>query len=242
LPLTRVLAQAFTEEVRPDAQIIVHESIGSSGGLAAARDGAIDLGLVSRPLHPHEMVGDTWVRTYARVAVVFAANPSVPRQDLSPEEVLSLYAGDLDQWPDRGKVVVLQRERGDSSTLVASQGIPGFEGVDESARSARRWRVLYHDRTMQEALISTPGAVGLFDHGAAVVQHLPLKILAFGGVRPTAGTVLDGRYPLHKPLSFVAKRPPVGVAAEFIDFVFGERGQALIRDSGYAPARKTGGG
>lgn len=245
LPLTRVLAAAYVE-LYPESPVVVHPSIGSSGGVAAVRDGAIDLAVVSRPLKPREISGGFEAIPYAMDAVVFAAHPTVPISDVQATDVLALYSGERRTWSDGSKVVVLQRERGDSNHRAAHQLIDGLAQVDESAWDEHRWRVLYHDKGMQDALVSTPGAIGLFDQGAAVVQDLPLKVLSFDGVKPGEMSVLAGDYPLVKTLSFVL--PPErelsdaqqGKIDRFLRFVASDDGIHLIRTSGYIPLGKDG--
>jgi phosphate transport system substrate-binding protein len=100
--------------------------------------------------------------------------------------------------------------------------------------------VLTHDHDMQEALLSTPGAVGLFDLGAMVSQDLPLKVLALGGISPSPERVMDGAYPLSKELAFVCQGAPRGPAARLLDFVFSAAGRALILSEGYIPLPRRG--
>ncbi len=235
LPLTRALADAFLAK-RPWLRVRVHESIGSSGGVRASHDRAVEIGLVSRPLKPEEQALGLTAIPYARVAVVVAANPTVPTRGLTREQLLALYDGREQFWSDGSEVVVYQREPGDSGHLAARQAIPGFTEVDERALEQRRWSVLFHDRAMQEALVSTPGAIGLFDQGLAVIQDLPLVLLEYEGKRPTEDSVQTGSYPITKDLSFVMLiDDPDPLANEFISFVFSADGQKLIRESGYVP-------
>lgn len=245
LPLTRVLAAAYVE-LHPHSPVVVHPSIGSSGGTAAARDGAIDLALISRPLKPAEVQAGLEAIPYAIDAVVFAAHPTVPIDNLQPEDVVDLYSGTQSEWADGSTVVVLQRERGDSNHRAAHTLIEGLDEVDEAAWDAHRWRVLYHDKGMQDALVSTPGSIGLFDQGAAEVQDLPLKVLSFDGVEPSEATVRSGEYPLSKTLSFVF--PPEAELSDgqrekidrFLDFVESQDGMHLVRQSGYIPLDEQG--
>lgn len=235
LPLTRALADAFLVK-RPWLRVRVHESIGSSGGTRAAHDRAVEIGLVSRPLKPDEQAFGLTVIPYARVAVVVAANPTVPTRGLSRAELLALYDGDRQFWSDGSEVVVYLREPGDSGHLSARLAIPGFAEVDERALAERRWSVLFNDRAMQEALVATPGAIGLLDQGLAVIQDLPLALLEYEGKRPTIDNVLSGNYPIIKDLAFVIPTDdPDPLAYEFMAFVFSADGQKLIRESGYVP-------
>jgi phosphate transport system substrate-binding protein len=235
LPLTRALADAFLAR-RPWLRVRVHESIGSSGGTRATHDRAVEIGLVSRPLKPDEQAFGLTVIPYARVAVVVAANPTVPTRGLSREELLALYDGDQQFWSDGSEVVVYLREPGDSGHHSARQAIPGFAEVDERALAERRWSVLFNDRAMQEALVATPGAIGLLDQGLAVIQDLPLALLEYEGKRPTQENVRSGAYPIIKDLAFVIPDDDHDpLAYEFIAFVFSADGQKVIRESGYVP-------
>jgi phosphate transport system substrate-binding protein len=235
LPVTNALANAFMAR-RPWLRVRVHESIGSGGGVNATLDRAIDVGLISRPLAPKERDGGLVAIAYARVAVVVATNPSVPLRNITRAELLDLYAGRATFWQDGSPVELLKREPGDSSHIAMYAAVPEFEAVDADAWASDRGRPLLTDRAMQEALVMTPGAVGLFDQGLAVSQNLPIAVLEFEGQRPNEESVRSGRYPIFKDLAFVLPSDdPDPLAAEFIAFVFSTEGQELIRQSGYVP-------
>ena len=236
LPLTRRLAEAFMR--RPDGcPVVVHRSIGSRGGVQAVRDRRIHLGLVSRGLHPKEKTGALKVYPYAKVSVVVAAHPTVPESGLSREELLSLFAGDKTRWSDGSEVVLLQRGRGDSSHLAVGKVIPKFQETDEQARREGRFRVLFSDRAMGNHLVSTRGAVGLYDLGAVVSGRLPLKVLGVDGVKPSQESLeKDLRsYPFWKTLSFVSRGALKGATLRFVRFVWSPEGRRIVRRNGYLP-------
>jgi len=234
LPITRALAEAF-QVGRPDLHVVVFASIGSTGGVQATYDDVIDLGLVSRPLRPREAALGLTLTPYARVPVVFAVNLGVPDESLTTAELLEIYAGDRSTWSDGTPIVVLQRERGDSSHAAVAAVAPEFAAINEQAYREGRWRVVDSDQAMQEALSITPGAVGLFDLGAIVLQRLPVKPLRISGIAASEASVQSGRYPFAKDLAFVGVDQPGAAAAELLRFVDGEDGRRLMRASGYIP-------
>lgn len=234
LPVTRELVEAFLRR-RPERQVIVFESIGSTGGVKAVADGVIDLGLISRPLREKEEALELVVIPYAQVAVTVAANLGVPDDAITREGLVDLYAGRRRTWSDGSPVVVLQRERGDSAHHVFETRWPDFKAANEEAHRVGRWRVLYQDQALHEALVSTPGGVGLYDLGATRARVLALKALAVDGYAPTEENLRSGRYPFIKVLSFVSVDQPTGVAAEFLDFVRSSDGLTILRERGYLP-------
>lgn len=234
LPLTRALAELFQAE-HPGLHVVVFDSIGSTGAIHATYDDVIDLGLVSRPLRDSEAALDLFVYPYARVPVVVAVNLGVPDDSISPQDLLDIYAGRRAAWSDGSPIVVLQRERGDSSHHAVAEVLPDFEAVNDAAYREGRWRVVDSDQAMQEALSVTGGAVGLFDLGAIVLQGLPIKALQLDGIAPSEASVQSRRYPFSKDLAFVSVEHPTGAPAELLRFVDGERARRLMRRSGYIP-------
>lgn len=234
LALTRALADAFQAE-RPDLHVVVFDSIGSTGGVQAAYDDVIDLGLISRPLREREAALGLLTIPYARAPVVVAVNLGVPDESVTIEEIVDIYAGRRTRWSDGTPIVVLQRERGDSSHSAVGAVVPEFEAVNQAAYHEARWRVVDSDEAMQEALSITAGAVGLFDLGTISLRRLPVKPLRIAGIEPSEASVQSRRYPFAKDLEFVCVDQPTGVAAEFLRFVDGEAGRRLMRRSGYIP-------
>lgn len=238
LPLTRELAEAFMRRW-PDHRVIVFESVGSTGGIRAASDGAVDLGLVSRPLRATEDPLGLVVIPYARVAVAAVANLDVSDRELSPERLVEIYAGKHRRWSDGEAIIVLQREHGDSSHAAVDRALPEFAAVNDAAYREKRWRVLYNDRAMYEALVSTPGSIGLLDVGATQTQALALRVLKLDGVAPSETNLRSGSYPFAKVLAFISSTQPEGIARKFVDFTHSSDGQALIRQRGYVPLESS---
>jgi phosphate transport system substrate-binding protein len=236
--VTRALAAAYVEEggIRP----VIHASIGSGGGLRALLDGAIDIALISRPLSDKERAQGLIATPYARMPVLVAVNATVPIEDLSVEELLEIYRGDMRRWPDGTPIVVLQREPGDSSHAALDRVLPQFAAVNAQSYRQNRWQVLYHDTSMLEALQNIEGAIGLHGSGRGPGSE-GYRALSIEGVFPGPESVESGRYPFSKTLSFVTAGQPRGEAADLIAFVLGPRGAETIRVWGGTPQLSEGG-
>jgi phosphate transport system substrate-binding protein len=209
-------------------RVRVEPSIGSGGGIAAARDGAVDLGLVSRPLRPDESAGLERV-DLARDAVILAAAVDVPVDELSSDDLHRLYRGEL-----RGLTVLL-RDEAESANAALESVHPGL--ADERRRSATsgRFRVLDHDDAMALALATTPRAVGVFSLGAL---RPPLRALRIDGVVPSFESVNRGAWPAVRTLAVVFRPERRDRVAPFIALATSERGRALIRSLGYLPLER----
>ena len=140
VPLTRLLAERFA--AGGGTPLVVHASIGSRGGILAAADGAVALGLVSRPLGSKEAALGLEVVPYARAEVVLAAHPDTPEEALGPDDVLAIYRGERATWRDGTPITVFLREVGDSGQEALARALPGFGEAIAEAHRTRRVRVL----------------------------------------------------------------------------------------------------
>jgi len=232
LPITRALSSSFS--LAESQHAVVHASIGSGGGIQALLDGVIDIALVSRPLREGEREQGLVAIPYARVPVVVAVHSSVPDARITRAGLVEIFDGTRRTWSDGSRIVVLQRERGDSSHTAVDRVVPAFAEANEQAYLATRWRVLYRDDAMREALADTSGAIGLFGEGA-IPSSLPIKALAIDDVVPSPETVRSGAYPFYKDFAFVTRGPPAGQAAAFIAFVLSPAGRSIMAANGALP-------
>lgn len=233
LPLVRVLAKAF-QRTHPGIEIEVPESIGSTGGIQAAADGAIALGLISRELKDKEKGKGLTILTCAHTPMIIGVHPSVPEDNITFEELLNIYRGKKRTWKDGKDIVVLTREPGDSSVEVLVKGIPGFREAYKESQKAKRWTVLLTDQKMNETLAKTPHAIGLSDLGIITIEKHAIKPLKVNGIAPTLKSLQSGNYMLYKTLSFVYRKDTLTAGArEFMAFVKSAQGKKMLMDNGY---------
>ncbi len=228
LALMEEAAALFHQET--GIAVRVAPSIGSAGGLSALRDGAVDLAWISRPVKPEEKPGlDVVLLAHARV--VLAGGRHADPTPLLPDDVVALYMGHREAWPDGAPIVAILREPGDSGTRVFGEAVPGFAAAHQQAYESRVWRVELSDLAMQRALLDCPGSVGLFDLGTIQGLKLPLAVIPV--LEREGGPELK---PV-RPLSLVALSSSTDSRVDrFLEFVTGPDGQALLERWGYLPA------
>jgi hypothetical protein len=86
---------------------------------------------------------------------------------------------------------------------------------------------------------STPCAIGYSGMGyndPGKVKMLKIsKKKGEPGVPPTLATALDGTYPIARPLYIYTLGEPTGPVQEFIQWMLGPEGQAIVEKVGYVP-------
>lgn len=233
LPITGKLAERYNQLEKKNAK--VPESIGSSGAIKAVSEGAISLGMISRPLKPKELQQGLKQVLYARVGVVIGTNYNVPDTNITDQDLVNIFKGKKDKWQNGEMIVVLSREKEDSTNRVFVKKVPGFANALEDSLGNKRWKVYYTDTEEAEAVVETPSSIGFTDTGALTALNLKIKPMRFNGIEPTIINVKKGIYPFYKDLYFVYKEPVSERVAGFLNFVSSDEGQRIISLYGGIP-------
>jgi phosphate transport system substrate-binding protein len=235
LAITQLLVEAY-RRLHPEVTIDVPKSIGSGAGIQAAADGAITVGLISRPMKEGEKRLGLTVLPYARTVLIIGAHPTVPDDNLTFDDLINIYKGVKTRWSDGRDIIVLTRQPGDSFVEVLEREIPGFREAFAESHRAKRWTTLHTDQEMNQTLANTPHAIGFSSLGSIAAERIAIKPLGLSGVTPSDENALSGRYPLLLSVAFVFredKLPPD--ARGFMDFVLSPQGGAILRANGYLP-------
>ncbi len=242
IPMTRLLAEKFME-ANPDKKAMVYDSIGSTGGVRAVRAGDIDIALMSRPLKQSEKKAPSLrLVPLARVAAVVAVNTSAGVESISRQELEDIFMGKKKVWSNGTPIVVLQREKGDSSHAAIGSVIEDFGRINMDAYREGKRRILFKDQQMISALAGTTGAVGITDTGIVRFSGSRfIRMLAYENQPPTAENLEQGTYPFYKDLSFVVASGPGDERVEaFLDFVETDAAQEALLTMGYIPMPQGG--
>ena len=235
LGITRLLAEAFTKE-HPQISIEVPGSIGTRGAIKAVVEGAIPLGLISRPLKEEEKTQGLSARPYARTAIVIGVHPSVKEETISSQELVAIIKGEKKQWQDGNQIIVQAREPGDSGYQVLEDIIPGFKEAYQESQAAKRWTLYFTNQDANKALEMVPYALGLSDLGMMSTEGLKIKALRYNGIAPRLETLTDSSYPLVREQSIIYRADNLSPEANsFIEFVCSPASANILKQNGFIP-------
>ena len=206
------LAESFMEKY-PDVTVTV-EFTGSSAGVEAALSGA-SAGAVENIV--------------AIDGIAVAVDPKNTVTDLTKDQLISIYTGEVKNWSDLGgenmPIVVVGREAG-SGTRGAFEEILGIEDKCVYANE------LDSTGAVMAKVASTPGAIGYISLDAVDDSVIALKL---EGVAPSAETIKSGEYFLSRPF-VMATKGEISEQNELVkalfDYVYSEEGQELAASVG----------
>ena len=100
-PVMEKLKEAYAE-VNPNAEIEIQQS-DSTTGMTSAIDGICDIGMASRELKDEELEAGLTSTTIANDGIAIIVNNDNPTDDLSVDQVKSIYVGETTTWGELTK-------------------------------------------------------------------------------------------------------------------------------------------
>ena len=100
-PVMEKLKEAYAD-VNPNAEIEIQQS-DSTTGMTSAIDGICDIGMASRDLKDEELEAGLTATTIANDGIAIIVNNDNPTDDLTTDQVKSIYVGEVTTWGDLAK-------------------------------------------------------------------------------------------------------------------------------------------
>lgn len=228
----KVIAAAY-EKTHPGTRVEIFPSLGSSGGIKALLNGALDIAISGRPLKDAEKEKGASAIEYAKTPFVFISYPDVKTAGLNTRELEQIYAGHVQTWPDGSHIRLVLRPAGDTDTSVLKGISPSMEKGVLSALSREAMILAVTDQDSVDAVEKNPGSLGTSTLGQVVTEKRNVKVLSFNGVNPTVKAIADGSYHLHKSFYAVTTSKTSEAARQFVRFLSSKEGREILTDSGY---------
>lgn len=236
LELLKQLAAVYPH--KDDVRFVFLEGVPSSGGVLGVRDGAIDIGAVSRALvGPERLYGLRYV-PLATDAIAFGVHPGVGIDTLTIEQLRSIYSGKVDNWRELGgpdlPIVAIDLATDNSAKDVLTNDL--FSGITYSDGVV----VLSNEGDVHEAIARTPGAIGYFSAGHAMADDARVALVAMRGVKPSLDSLSAHTYRLSRELAVVTGPHTNQDARQFIEWAIRQDAARAMEKAGYAPMNTSG--
>jgi phosphate transport system substrate-binding protein len=231
-PLAAEIVKRY-EASHPGTRIDVQTG-GSSRGIADARSGTAQIGLVSRALKPEE--SDLEATTIGIDGIALIVNSANPVRSLSDDQIRSIYTGAITNWRQVGgadaAITVVNKAEGRSTLEL----FLGHFGLD--SRQIKASVVIGDNQQGILTVAGDPHALGYVSIGTASHEAkagTPIRLLPLAGIAPSLENVRAGRYPLSRPLNLVIKPPPAAGVAPFLAFARSHQVDDLVKAQFFVP-------
>ncbi len=255
----RKLVDAFLKTAPDAAEVVSSDSI---AGISELLDGTADIAYATRKLSQAEraVARDNRVAAVEHViaydALVVYLHHDNPAKSLSFRQLLSIFGegGRAEKWIDlelkvpgcySGRIERFRLPGDFTATLDFQAAVLGEE---------RGWKAGGREVHSSEELVfqveRTPCAVG-YSSLFWVIERAKRACIDPEAreytptdypndcVYPKVETLVEGTYPLTRPLVLITRGKPSGEIKEYVEWILSDVGQCLLEDQGFAPVESV---
>lgn len=247
------LGQAWAEDfMKTHPGISVAVTGGGSGtGFTALLNGTCDIAEVSREMKESEVEAaqakgftpNKLVVALDGLAVV--VHPANPISQLTVDQLADIFTGRVKDWKQvggrPGKIVLLSREVNSGTHVYFKEHVLRKMDKTSKAEFSPGALMLSSSQAIADEVAGNSAAIGYYGMGYISEKQKPVSIAKDAEspyVAPTIENILDGAYPISRPLLLYTNGPPQGLIKKFIDFALSDEGQEIVRATDFVPVRK----
>ncbi|MBU0467915.1 MAG: PstS family phosphate ABC transporter substrate-binding protein [Candidatus Omnitrophica bacterium] len=246
------LGQAWAEEfMKRHPQVYIAVTGGGSGtGIAALISGTCDIAEASRTIKSKEIQmaqangiePEEFITALDGIAIV--VNPENRLNQLTISELADIFTGRIKNWKELGgenlEIVLLSREVTSGTHVFFREHVikkGDKNNPDEFSPSAL---LMPSSQAIAEEIALNPNAIGYYGMGYTGDRQKTLAIAKDKSstyYEPTIENVMQGYYYISRPLLIYTKGKPQGLVKDFMDFIFSDDGQRIVRELDFVPIK-----
>jgi phosphate transport system substrate-binding protein len=213
---------------------------GSGVGIQAVGTGTVDIGMSSREVSASEKTRypALVITPIAQDGIAVIVNPANGIRHITLDQIRDIYLGKITKWTEitgahvpgtSNQIVVVGRDSASGTRSYFDESIlakqtPARQMLEKNSNGA-----------VLQTIGQTPGSIGYVSIGFVTgdVKALPIWFNADRIVAPNPATVKDRSYPVSRELYVITNGQPQGLTGDFIQYILGPEGQAIVADEGY---------
>jgi phosphate transport system substrate-binding protein len=234
-PLAQAAAEDFNE-MQKNYTVLVSPG-GTGVGIKDVATGNSNIGMASREVTADEIkqYGDKFQANlvgYDGICIVVnKAIYDAGIKSMTKDQVKKIYNGNITNWKELGgpdkEIIAIEREAGSGTRDTFNEDVMGDKKAETVARTANG------NFDVRQRVLENEAAIGYL--GFSYTRGGDLGVITLDGVVPSAQSIKDGSYALHRKLYFYYCGAPTPGAKAFTDFVMSAQGQRIAEENGFVP-------
>jgi len=247
-------AGAWAENYQKTHDIVISVSGGGSGvGIKGLIDGDVDIANSSRLLKQKEIDdakahGHTPVKHqvgYDGIAIYVHKDNPLPSITLQQLKELFGEGGTLNKWSQLG--IKMADPNADTIAFASRQSTSGTNEYfrdavlgGDNGRFKQQCNNLNGTKDVVDFCAKTKSAIGYSGLAGSTNQVRIVPVVGTAGqpVMPSDATVIDGSYPISRPLFMYTIGEATGQVKDYLDWIVSDAGQRVLAAKGYPPLRR----
>jgi len=247
------LGQAWAEKYmeKNPAEFVAVTGGGSGTGLSSLISGTCDIAMSSREIKDKEiaLAKQKGINPFeikvALDGLAVVINPKNPVSKLTIDQLAQIFTGKINNWKELGgldaKIVILSREVNSGTHVyfkehVLRKGDPNSQ--EEFAPSAL---LLSSSQAIADEVANNLSAISYYGMGYISPKQKPISVAKDEKTEYEASTienVVNGKYPISRPLLLYTNGQPQGLIKKFVDFCLSPEGQDIVLKTDFVPISK----
>lgn len=247
------LGQAWAEKyMEKNAGDFVAVTGGGSGtGLSSLISGTCDIAMSSRNIKEKEIalaqkkgINPNEIKV-ALDGLAVVVNPGNPIGKLTLAQLADIFTGRVTNWKEVGgkdeKIVVLSREVNSGTHVYFKEHVLRKNDPNSKEEFVPGALMLSSSQAIADEVAGNPAAIGYYGMGYISAKQKPVMVAQKENAEyeaPTIENVVNGKYPISRPLFLYTNGTPEGLVKKFVDFTLSKEGQGIILATDFVPVNK----
>lgn len=247
------LGQAWAEKFMEQypTEFVAVTGGGSGTGISSLISGSCDITMSSRNIKEKEiaLAKQKGIEPYeikvALDGLAVVVNPKNMVNKLTEDQLAGIFSGKITNWKEIGgedkKIVVLSREVNSGTHVYFKEHILRRNNPNSTEEFAPGALLLPSSQAIADEVGSNPSAIGYYGMGYISPSQKAVFIAKDQNseyISPTIENVVNGKYPISRPLFFYTNGLPRRLVKKFIDFALSAEGQDIVLKTDFVPVKR----
>ena len=247
------LGQAWAEKYmeKSAGDFIAVTGGGSGTGFSSLISGTCDVAMASRSIKDKEIalakakgINPNEIKV-ALDGLAVVVNPGNPISKLTLAQLADIFTGRVTNWKEIGgkdeKIVILSREVNSGTHVYFKEHVLRKNDPNSKEEFAPAALMLSSSQAIADEVAGNPDAIGYYGMGYISKKQKPVTIAKDEKSEyeaPTIENVINGKYPISRPLFLYTNGIPGGLVKKFVDFTLSKEGQDIVLATDFVPINK----
>jgi len=235
LVVTAEEQKTFPNPYRKDTDFAIAMNDDCSGvnkGIEAVLSGKADIGTICRELTAEEKAAGIVETRLDSLDYSVIVNKNNPVEQLRPEEVLKIFAGQIHNWKEVGgkdrDILIYRQECGANYDQIIDQAIEKAGIQKNQARLKQAVMSVEITDNQLEKIAALDMAVTM---APCIFRDAQTRALKINGIPPLEKHGKNTAYPFSVPVSLVSRKDSSPAVQKYLAFMTGPKGRELVEKS-----------
>jgi len=246
------IGQAWAEKYmeKNPAEFVAVTGGGSGTGISSLISNTCDIAMCSRQMKQKEIdlakqknINPFEIRV-ALDGLAVVVNPKNPVSRLTLDQLSRIFTGKITNWKEVGgedkKIVILSREVNSGTHIYFKEHVLRRNDPDSKEEFAASALLLSSSLGIADEVAGNPAAIGYYGIGYISAKQKAVLIAKDEKseyIAPTIENVLNGKYPISRPLFLYTNGQPQNLVKKFVDFALSGEGQEIVLKTDFVPVK-----